>query len=73
MSHVSGGGLGWGGGRREPRRKGTGRGTGGRRKEGRKWDSQADGNWEKMATISQHWVIFCNINRTKRQDPLKRE
>ena len=42
------------------------KGVGGRRREGGKQ------NLEKLRKISQHFVVFCNKNRTKRREPLQK-
>ena len=45
---------------------------GGGRREGGKRDSQGGGNWEKLRKILQHFIIFCNRNGTKEQEPLRK-
>ena len=48
------------------------RGTGGGRRKGGKLDSQNGRNQEKRRKISQYCITFHNINRTKRQEPLRK-
>ena len=50
---------------------GTGRrkGAGGGKSEGGDRESKGGGNREKLRTISQHFVTFCNRNETNRREP----
>ena len=65
-SNLWGVGVGGPGGGK-PRRKGAG----GRRREGRKQDSQSKVAGE-IETKLQHFLIFCNRNGTKRREPLQK-